>query len=336
MTNFPIFQYEIHSDIVGFGDFITRLDAFITTVGGTVAMREFQIDKAWTNLGGGTYGWATSADSHYMELDNGGGQWRGIIENSGELVKMNMSGNTAGSNYSTATSVSPNHQTADRMPGFRDWPTLNRTITTVLPRYDYYRVWFFGNSEGIAWVIQFDPSCVLQNYFGRPVIIDTTNPNKYCWLGTGSTLTNASSAPTLISSVQTTTNFYCPWFSEGNHVVYENNAQIPYPTINTTMSNPNTSPSSVIPPSYLAFNQFTNNKSPNRLIWQADLPIIDHNDSQYFHAGNHPIGFFLPVIGDYFIGQEITIGTQTFKVFPRKSANNATYGAGTWNAYRIA
>jgi len=338
----PVMDYEFHTDISSASIFIDRLAAFATACGWTVV--EKQKSKQWAWVGG--YGWTADAavyPGHFLMLQNAyNRQFRLRVYPASAGIEthyMTKRGYTTGNTYSTGDSTHPAEQTTNA------WTST--AWLNPIPTGNYIKTWFFGNSEALYWVIQFDADFSLTDGMGRICVFDSSSMD-YGFLGR--TAVTTSSGTTTIASIKASLyhlscniaasiqigiygiagdHYYKRYLTTGyasaNCLVFTN---LMRRLGNYLVDEGENCIQGLFVPNLSAIQNVSSSRIP---IWRQEFIYKDSLDNQWFLAGFSHMVHFQNEQGNA-IGFKLESGTEQYLCFPAKNR----YIDFAWHGFRIA
>lgn len=339
----PVMDFELHTDIASSSVFIDRLATFATACGWTVV--EKQNAKAWTLIGGGVYGWTADAavfPGHFLMLENAyNRQFRLRVYPVGAGIQSHYlykRGYTAGNTYSTALAAHPAEQTTN------SWTSVG-TYRNPIPSGTYTNVWFFGNSEALYWVIQFDGDYALTDGMGRIHAFDTAS-NDYGWIGRTTSVVNATGYVTSITDIKASDKYVgCTLSPTATYGIHEEHYYKRYLTSSSTEANNlvftnfcrrlgayayYSSADAVQGFCYPELQPIQNLHSSRIPLWRREFLYKDSLDNQWFLAGFSHMVHFQNESGNA-IGFGLKSGAEEYMCFPSKNR----YVDYAWHGFRV-
>lgn len=163
-----VLNYEIWNDLADGKAVLAKLKDFAVAQGWTNA--EYQTSKAWTNTGGGVYGWTAGTEDFLILTSAGFGaqslQFRiRVFPTSGDALDntFEIQGHKGATTYGT-DSVHPIVKTATVWTINRPWHSLPSSTIPV--------TWLFGNSKFLMVICKVDDQYTVCIPFGSPDLVD--------------------------------------------------------------------------------------------------------------------------------------------------------------------
>jgi len=328
-----VMAFSEHIDVADTQEWLNRLKTFLTAQLWTINFHEENV--AWTNLGGGVWGFA-AGDEHFLDFESNGYGSQTIH------IRIRISGDTGGVSRTITMNIGYGDPTLDTTSGsnpdirfknpvsgfFENLPFSTSTITDLVSKLSLPRMYIFGFEQKYCCIVnKLDQQKVSYIHFGTLEMHDANSIFGSFTVGRG-----VENWQTAVHDTPFDVNNYISYYRRttppsGGSTNSENKHNISNPGTNSphleVMSTTNAFHGQS---RFFVIKNFISELRP--LVRQYHY-VIDPGDSRWQYVARH-FAYRTNVIG-FRIGERFNISSEEYIAFPNNQIDLSRFGV----AFRI-